>query len=613
MKQIKKYISLCLIFLSIMSVNSRAYDPEIVIDPPFEYNGIYYCITSKINSTVEVTNPPSSIDNSFHFYSGIVNIPDSIVHKGQTYTVTSIQNSAFRGQSDLTTVVIPPTVKLIDYRAFRGCVNLSSVMFKSNSTLERIEREAFYGCAISSITIPNSVKYLGDDIFSGCGKLKSFKGGESVEIIGDNAFQGCNSLTEITIPNSVTKIGNYAFWECNNLRKVVMGNSLKTIGNDAFLQCVVLEDVIFSDSVEEIGWEAFRWCLNLKHIEIPNSVVSMDYGVFRYCTGLEEVTLSNSLKEIPSWAFEQTAIKKLIIPNSVKKIMPYAFTECPYLANITWGESIESIGTSSFSGDTCLIEVTIPESVTGIGSFAFSYCKNIKEVTIPRRVTGISDKAFDHCTKLKDAYVLATVPPVIPYNTGIFGNCDNPVRVHIYEGLKDVYESTLGWAYAVDMKQTVIIDDIPALKTESIVIDKAEYYCEIGEVGNATATIYPEDVMSHELSWSSDDESVLYIEEYTGQFIGLSKGVVTISAKATDGSGVFGTAKVYVGYGEGSGISTMSNNDGYIYVKNRIIYTNNPNCRVYNTSGYEISIDKQLPEGIYIVVDGKKARKVIVK
>ena len=62
-----------------------------------------------------------------------------------------------------------------------------------------IEPHTFDGCSgLTSVTIPNSVKS-----------------------IGQSAFQNCTGLTSVTIPNSVTSIGDYAFDGCSGLTSIV--------------------------------------------------------------------------------------------------------------------------------------------------------------------------------------------------------------------------------------------------------------------------------------------------------------------------------------------------------------------------------------------------------
>ena len=47
---------------------------------------------------------------------------------------------------------------------------------------------------VVSITIPNSVDYIGDSAFYGCTYLKSVTMSEGVQYIGVHAFSGCESL-----------------------------------------------------------------------------------------------------------------------------------------------------------------------------------------------------------------------------------------------------------------------------------------------------------------------------------------------------------------------------------------------------------------------------------
>ena len=55
--------------------------------------------------------------------------------------------------------------------AFKDCKKLTSV--KISSTVKNIGVSAFENTAIKNITIPKTVKKLGDYIFSGCKNLES--------------------------------------------------------------------------------------------------------------------------------------------------------------------------------------------------------------------------------------------------------------------------------------------------------------------------------------------------------------------------------------------------------------------------------------------------------
>ena len=91
-------------------------------------------------------------------------IPAEVTHEDKTYKVTAIGTEAFRGNSTLTSVIIPEGVTTIEYSAFSGCTSLTS------------------------ITIPEDVTYIGPFAFSGCTSLKSVSLPASLTYIGTLAF-----------------------------------------------------------------------------------------------------------------------------------------------------------------------------------------------------------------------------------------------------------------------------------------------------------------------------------------------------------------------------------------------------------------------------------------
>lgn len=52
-----------------------------------------------------------------------------------------------------------------------------------------------------------------------------------------HAFNGCSSLRDLTIPSSVKLIGNFAFNNCSLLKDLQIPSSVKSIGKNAFKGC----------------------------------------------------------------------------------------------------------------------------------------------------------------------------------------------------------------------------------------------------------------------------------------------------------------------------------------------------------------------------------------
>ena len=128
---------------------------------------------------------------------------------------TTIEDEAFRSNTDIISVIIPDSVTNIGESAFRECTSLTSVVIPDSVT--SIWSNAFYGCSgLASVVIP-----------------------DSVTSIGSNAFEGCSNLASVVIPDSVTgtTIGSWAFYNCSSLASVVIPDSVLDIGLNAFAEC----------------------------------------------------------------------------------------------------------------------------------------------------------------------------------------------------------------------------------------------------------------------------------------------------------------------------------------------------------------------------------------
>ena len=221
-----KQRTLLFIFVLLSTLTASAYDAKI--------DGIFYNFNNWTREAI-VTHGNTK-------YTGSVTIPETVIYNNASYSVTSIENSAFSNCIGLKSVTIPSSVKSIGRGAFNFCSGLTSV------------------------TIPNSVTEIEND-----------------------TFNSCYRLTSVTIPNNVTSIGDYAFCACSSLTSVAIPNSVKSIGNYAFHGCTGLTEVIIPGRVAGIGQNAFSECYGLKSVTIPLSMLSIGKWAFQYCTNLHDV------------------------------------------------------------------------------------------------------------------------------------------------------------------------------------------------------------------------------------------------------------------------------------------------------------------------------------
>lgn len=307
---------------------------------------------------------------AFYFCDGLTNItiPDNVTSIGfEAFrwctgltsitipdSVTSIEWDTFYGCSGLTSVTIGNSVTSIGNDAFRDCTRLTSVTIPDSVT--SIGNYAFSGTEWYD-NQPNGLVYAGKVAYTYKGTMPDntvivLK--ESTLGIADYAF-GSSKLVGITIPDSVKNIGNYAFQYCGNLSLVTIGNSVTRIGGSAFFKCSGLTSITIPDSVTSIGYQAFYGCSGLTSITIPDSVRSIGAWAFSSCTSLTSITISNSVKIIDTSTFSNCpGLISVTIPNSVTSIGSYAFQGCNGMTDITISNSVTSIGGSAFYSCTTL-------------------------------------------------------------------------------------------------------------------------------------------------------------------------------------------------------------------------------------------------------------------
>lgn len=119
-------------------------------------------------------------------------------------------------------------VNILRYRGEGGKVTVPSVI--GGKDVIRICQHAFRGSEVTNVVIPSSVKIIETHAFSGCDVLESLTLSEGVEEINDYAFADCPKLALVSLPDSIREIGSGSFRNCPSLMLTYKGQTY-TIAN----------------------------------------------------------------------------------------------------------------------------------------------------------------------------------------------------------------------------------------------------------------------------------------------------------------------------------------------------------------------------------------------
>lgn len=203
-----------------------------------------------------------------------IELPDSLTYIGTT---------AFVGSS-IESIKIPKKVYCIGESAFENTV-INSVEFEKGSELKTIKESAFKGCSnLKSIVIPASVTTIGTFAFWDCTNLTSvtFEEGSELKTL-DRLFKN-TCITEFTIPKSVTEIAPCAFIGLSSLTKVVFedDSNVTVLPSQLFDGCYNLTTVYFgkNSKIKKTEHSVFNKCVKLTAINIPQSVTEIGDDTF---------------------------------------------------------------------------------------------------------------------------------------------------------------------------------------------------------------------------------------------------------------------------------------------------------------------------------------------
>ena len=348
--------------------------------------------------------------------------------------VVTLGAGAFSYCENLTYVKIAPGLKYLGGGAFGGCKLLTEMQqielpdgileiganplnetpVYTNAADHAAKTKTLFTFSVNGYLFKMTDTYIEED-----------KRPESVSIVGNVVAGGAVGLTSVqsvTVSDSVTYIGERAFRDCYSLVSIKLSENITEIHDETFYNCFNLLSISIPEKVERIGYNAFRFCSDLMTVDMPNHPVLIEQGAFAN-TGIyenegvwvdgvlyvdghlisgdqfrgEEYTVLPGTYSIAQFAFfaptsDVFPLKKLTIPDSVGIIGQYAFSGCYALEDITMSQNVTYIGVNAFRGEK-LKPFELPQTLEYIGTGNFNK-EGFYSSRLPDKLTVIESYSF---------------------------------------------------------------------------------------------------------------------------------------------------------------------------------------------------------------------------
>lgn len=302
--------------------------------------------------------------------------------ENKPYTIVSVEAYALSKCDRLVSLNLIGDVEIGDY-AFANC---SALKAASIPDVTELSKGAFLRCSSLTTMDLDAVTSIGENAFAECYGLETVAFGKELDHVEDNPFLDCTSLSAMSGPN-------------------VMDGVCLVVSNKAASYAIASEktSLTFLESIEAVGNSAFYGASNLEAVNLE-SVVSLESYAFGKCSSLASVTVSQSLTSIGSNPFvgcvsltefggDHPGIKddgRMLVSGS--KLISYAIGSGA--SSIVIPDGVEAVAGSSFSGCESLQHLDLGK-VVAIEDSAFDECRNILDITFPDTLESLGTFSFD--------------------------------------------------------------------------------------------------------------------------------------------------------------------------------------------------------------------------
>ena len=292
--------------------------------------------------------------------------------------------------------------------------------FVFGNKVEHIPGALCYGLPLTSLTIPESVKSIGEKAFYDIteGQIRTVHVPASVISIERKAIEGYR-LEAITVDenNTVYASQDGILYDKNFTTMIIAPNHLK---GDIHIKGTVT-------NVEDFIWDLNSYYITAYEVEDSNPYVCSVDGVlyskdksklYLYPAQKtdEMYVMPEEVKLITSIAVANNDyIKTVITSKNLETINSQAFWWCENLEEVILFEGLKKIEYEVFAHCPVLKKIALPEGLELIGAGAFRECESLESIVIPGSVEILSYNAFYDCSNLRNIYCNPKQIPTFDY------------------------------------------------------------------------------------------------------------------------------------------------------------------------------------------------------
>ena len=404
-------------------------------------------------------------------YVGAIPEDAEIVIKEGT---TKIAGGAFMGGDhnnytvdNITSFTFPQSIKFIGENAFSSSIFQDSLKINYLGNMENwcdivFENQSANPLNIRLLRSNEQTKlYINDSI------ITELVIPNTIDSIHDYTFYGYRALTSVTIPKNVKFIGREAFYNCGIKDVYLQSTTPPTLSNKSWKN-FSSNPVCYIPCGSQAEYAVSDWAIQVEYFEeyYPYSLSiassNEDWGIVEEPTceggiiitatpkiGYQFVTWSDGITDNP---------RKLELAQDTTLVAEFAQAFSGQCGNNLYWSYDEGSKTISISGTGNMYdytpttqpwrlfkeelkEVAIANTATSLGKSAFAGSIRLAKVEIGANVENIADSVFAGCNRLYHVYCYPTYPPFAEQSS--FANYN--VYLHVPCEEKEAYELDMIW------------------------------------------------------------------------------------------------------------------------------------------------------------------------